>query len=82
MNKNTENFKHRTDRLGNTRIVEILHDPDWKDGWPEYYAQIRGGAPVKTMNGGIVRPIVAVGSDCDPDKAADIAIRDFNTRVL
>ena len=67
--------KHRKDRLGNTRTVEMTLDM-------AYHAQIRGGAPVKMMSGEYLQPIVAIGIASSPDKAADNAIESFNTGFL
>ena len=82
--------KHRKDRLGNTRTVEMALDPEFTRLGDDmvYHAQIRGGAPVKMMSivGGerqtVMQPIVAIGVASSPDKAADNAIESFNTGFL
>ena len=82
--------KHRKDRLGNTRTVEMALDPEFTRLGVDlpYHAQIRGGAPVKMMSivGGerqtVMQPIVAIGVASSPDKAADNAIESFNAGFL
>ena len=81
--------KHRKDRLGNTRTVEMALDPFTRLGDDMvYHAQIRGGAPVKMMSSvsgerqTVMQPIVAIGVASSPDKAADNAIESFNAGFL
>ena len=77
--------KHRKDRLGNTRTVEMALDLEYD---MVYHAQIRGGAPVKMMSSvsgerqTVMQPIVAIGVASSPDKAADNAIESFNAGFL
>ena len=77
--------KHRKDRLGNTRTVEMALDLEYDMA---YHAQIRGGVPVKMMSSvsderqTVMQPIVAIGVASSPDKAADNAIESFNTGFL
>ena len=82
--------KHRKDRLGNTRTVEMALDPEFTRLGVDlpYHAQIRGGAPVKMMSivsgerQTVKQPIVAIGVAGSPDKAADNAIESFNAGFL
>ena len=77
--------KHRKDRLGNTRTVEMALDLEYDMA---YHAQIRGGVPVKMMSSvsderqTVMQPIVAIGVASTPDKAADNAIESFNAGFL
>ena len=77
--------KHRKDRLGNTRTVEMALDLEYDMA---YHAQIRGGVPVKMMSSvsderqTVMQPIVAIGVASTPDKAADNAIESFNEGFL
>ena len=77
--------KHRKDRLGNTRTVEMALDLEYDMA---YHAQIRGGVPVKMMSSvsderqTVMQPIVAIGVASSPDKAADNAIESFNAGFL
>ena len=77
--------KHRKDRLGNTRTVEMALDIEYDMA---YHAQIRGGVPVKMMSSvsderqTVMQPIVAIGVASTPDKAADNAIESFNAGFL
>ena len=82
--------KHRKDRLGNTRTVEMALDPEFTRLGDDmaYHAQIRGGVPVKMMSSvsderqTVMQPIVAIGVASTPDKAADNAIESFNAGFL